>query len=206
MRLIPIAAALALSALSFPAIAQAPAARPVPGAADPSRVTAGTYAADAGHTMVLFTVNHLGFSTYWGIFGSVTGSLTLDPANPNAAKVSITVPMSGITTTSAQLNKHLATPDFFDAAKFPTATFTSTSVTVSGTSAKIAGNLTIRGVTKPVVLDATFTGAGKSPMGAKDTIGFEATTSVMRSDFGINYGIPMVSDVVPLKITAAFEK
>jgi polyisoprenoid-binding protein YceI len=205
MRFAPVAA-LALATLALPLAAQAQAPAAIPGAADPSRVTAGTYAADAGHTMVLFTVNHLGFSTYWGIFGGVTGSLTLDPAKPNDASVSITVPMSGITTTSTKLNAHLATPDFFDAAKFPTATFKSTSVTVSGTSAKIAGNLTLKGVTKPVVLDATFTGAGKSPMGGKQVVGFEATTSVKRSDFGVNYGIPMVSDVVPLKITVSFEK
>jgi polyisoprenoid-binding protein YceI len=118
----------------------------------------------------------------------------------------MTVPMNGITTTSPKLTAHLGTPDFFDAAKFPNATFKSTSVTVNGTSARITGDLTLRGVTKPVVLDATFTGAGKSPMGNKSVVGFEATTSVKRSDFGITFGIPAVSDVVPLKITVSFEK
>ncbi|MEH3106386.1 MAG: YceI family protein [Sphingomonas fennica] len=189
---------------AVPAIAQAPTT--APGAPDASRVKAGTYTVDSGHTQVLFTVDHLGFSTYWGIFGGATGTLTLDPARPAAATVSIEIPLSGVVTTSDRLNAHLKAPDFFDAAKFPTATFKSTAVAVSGTSAKISGNLTIKGVTKPVVLDAKFHGAGASPMSKAETIGFDATTTVKRSDFGVSYGIPMVSDEVPLKITVAFEK
>jgi len=187
-----------------PALAQAPTTRP--GAPEASRVKAGTYTVDSGHTQVLFTVDHLGFSTYWGIFGGATGTLTLDPAKPTAATVSIEIPLSGVVTTSDRLNTHLKAPDFFDAAKFPTATFKSTAVAVSGTSAKISGNLTIKGVTKPVVLDAKFHGAGASPMSKAETIGFDATTTVKRSDFGVSYGLPMVSDEVPLKITVAFEK
>jgi polyisoprenoid-binding protein YceI len=98
------------------------------------------------------------------------------------------------------------TADFFDAANHANATFVSTKVTPSGTSAKIEGNLTLRGVTKPVVLDAKFYGAGANPMSKVATVGFEATTSIKRSDFGVAYGIPMVSDQVDLKITAAFER
>ncbi|WP_156679017.1 YceI family protein [Sphingomonas profundi] len=203
MRLAPLAA-LALAA-ALPAAAQMPTK--APGTMDVKQVTAGTYSVDSGHTQVVFTVNHLGFNSYWGIFGGATGTLTIDPAKPNAATVSIEIPLNGLVTTSEKLNAHLATPDFFDAAKFPTATFKSTSVTVSGNSARIAGNLTLRGVTKPVVLDAKFTGAGNGPMPPHGlNVGFEATTSVKRSDFGISYGVPLVSDVVPLKITAAFEK
>ncbi|TVV71310.1 YceI family protein [Sphingomonas solaris] len=198
----PILAAVLLAAT--PAVAQMPTTKP--GAPDASRVTAGTYAVDPNHTQVVFTVDHLGFNSYWGIFGGATGTLVLDPAKPNAATVSIEVPMSGLVTTSAALNEHLAKPDFFDVAKFPTATFRSTSVTVRGTTAKIAGNLTLHGVTKPIVLDAKFTGAGLGPMDKKANVGFEATTSVKRSDFGVSYGTALVSDVVPLKITVAFEK
>ena len=201
MRLLPVAAALLLAT---PALAQMPTTPP--GAPDASRIGAGNYTVDPNHTQVVFTVNHLGFNSYWGIFGGATGTLVLDPAKPNAAAVSIEIPLSGLVTTSAKLNEHLAKPDFFDSAKFPTATFKSTSVAVTGTTAKIAGSLTLRGVTKPVVLDAKFTGAGPSPMGGKATIGFEATTSVKRSDFGVSYGVPLVSDVVPLQITVAFEK
>lgn len=203
MRNMVLAGALVL-AVATPLIAQMPTTPP--GAADPARVKGGTYQVDSAHTQVVFTVNHLGFNSYWGIFGGATGSLTLDPAKPSAASVTIQIPLSDVTTTNAQLNGHLKAPDFLDAAKFPIATFKSTGVTIDGTKAKITGNLTLKGVTKPVVLDAWFTGAGLGPMNKAETVGFEATTTVKRSDFGISYGVPLVSDEVPLKITAAFEK
>jgi polyisoprenoid-binding protein YceI len=203
MRLALTALVLATAAVTVPGVAQMPS---MPGKADASLVKAGSYAVDSAHTQIVFTVNHLGFNSYYGIFGGATGSLTLDPAKPAASSVSIEIPLAGLVTTSAKLNTHLATPDFFDAAKFPTATFKSTSVAVDGTKAKIAGNLTLKGITKPVVLDAWFTGAGLGPMNKAETVGFEATTTIKRSDFGVSYGVPMVSDEVPLRITVAFEK
>lgn len=182
----------------------------MPGAKDAARVAAGTYAVDPAHTLVRFTVDHLGFSTYFGIFGDATGTLTLDPKNLGAAKVDITIPVGKVTTASAGLTKHLQTADFFDAATHPTARFVSTSVTRGDDAdeAKVAGNLTIKGITKPVVLDVEFHGAGKSPaqMGGKETIGFDAETTIKRSDFGINYAIPAVPDAVELDIAVAFEK
>lgn len=203
-RSIVTACLLTAAALTVPAIAQMP--KEVPGKADPSRVTAGTYKADSGHTQILFSVNHLGFNVYHGLFGDATGTLTLDPAKPAAAKVDIEIPMSGITTTSAKLTEHLKGADFFDAAKFPTGRFQSTAVQASGTDATITGNLTLKGVTKRVTLKAKFTGAGKGPMNQLETVAFEATTTIKRSDFGISYGIPFVPDEVPLQITVAFEK
>jgi polyisoprenoid-binding protein YceI len=131
--------------------------------------------------------------------------MTIDPKAPAKAKVAIDIPMSGITTTVKELDEHLKAADFFDAAKYPTARFESTSVRVTGPkTAKIAGNLTVKGVTKPVVLDTVFVGAGT--MMGKRTIGFDATTTVKRSDFGVSYGIPLVPDAVPLQISVAFEK
>lgn len=197
-----IALLLGLSLLSLPVTAQTPKAPP--GTSDVRRVAAGTYTVDPSHSQVSYTVNHLGFSTYRGLFGDVTGSLTIDPKAPAKAKVSIDIPMSGIVTTSTKLDEHLKTADFFDAAKYPTAHFESTSVRVTGKTARISGNLTIRGITKPVVLNAAFVGAGT--MMGKRTVGFDATTTVKRSDFGILYGIPMVPDLVPLDIFVAFEK
>lgn len=183
-----------------------------PGTPDPSRITGGTYTADAGHTLVGWRVNHLGFNDYFGIFGDVAGTLVIDPKKPAAAKVDVTIPVSKVTTANAGLTSHLlragkdgGKPDFFGPSPAD-ARFVSTSVAVSGTTAKISGNLTLNGVTKPVVLDAKFTGAGPSPMGGAETVGFEATTSIKRGEFGIGYGIPMVSDEVELDITAAFEK
>lgn len=199
------AACLAVAAVALPVTAQNPP-MDIPGKPDVKRVTAGSYKVDSAHTQVAFTVNHLGFNAYHGIFGDITGSLTLDPAKPDASKLSIEIPMSGIVTTSKALTDHLLKPDFFDAAKFPTARFESTSVVASGTSAVITGNLTIKGVTKPVTFNAQFIGAGPNPMSKAETVGFEATTSINRSDFGISYGVPMVSDKVDLRITAAFEK
>lgn len=197
-------AVLAAAPLTAAAVQQG-GAPSVPGKPDPSLATAGTYTVDSGHSQVLFTVNHLGFSEYTGQFTNPTGTLTLDPANPSASKVEVTFPIDKVSTTVPALDAHLKKPEFFDAAQFPTAKFVSTRVEASGTSAKISGNLTIKGVTKPVVLDARFVGAGKAVMGPpKTNVGFSATTTVKRSDFGVNYGIPMVSDDVRLVINAAF--
>jgi polyisoprenoid-binding protein YceI len=201
--------ALAAAVATTPLIGQG---MQLPGQKDASRVTAGTYKTDPGHSLIGWEVNHFGFNDYFGIFGDVAGTLTIDPANPNAAKVDVTIPVAKVTTASAGLTSHLlragkdgGKPDFFG----PTpadARFVSTKVVASGMTAKITGNLTLNGVTKEVVLDAEFTGAGANPFNKKETIGFEAETEIKRSDFGIAYGIPVVSDEVELDISVAFEK
>ncbi|MFM1982167.1 MAG: hypothetical protein RJB22_886 [Pseudomonadota bacterium] len=188
-----------------PLLAQAGAPQ-LPGQVDASRVEAGTYMVDNHHAQIQWTVNHFGFNDYFGIFGQPTGSLTIDPAKPNDAKVKITIPVTELATSRADLTKHMMTPDFLDAAKFPTASFESTKVEASGTRAKITGNLTLLGVTKPVVLDAEFTGAGKNPMSQKATIGFHGTTTLKRSDWGMAKYVPMVGDDVKINISIAFEK
>ncbi|MGI4880883.1 MAG: YceI family protein [Janthinobacterium lividum] len=197
--LAPIALAVALAA---PVGAQMPA----PGAADASRVVAGTYAADPAHTQVAWRLSHLGFSTYDGLFGGTTGTMTIDPAKLAATTIAVTVPIAGLVTTVPALDTHLKSPDFFDAAKFPTATFTSTGVAVSATRARITGMLTLHGVSRPVTLDARFVGAGLNPRTKKTAVGFEATTTIKRSDYGMSYSVPAVGDEVALTINAAFEK
>jgi polyisoprenoid-binding protein YceI len=199
-------ALLVLAALTVPAIAQMP--KTAPGAPDVKRVTAGTYQVDPGHTQVIFEINHLGFSEYTGMFVEPTGTLTLDPANPSAAKVDVSFPIAKVRTTVTALDEHLKRADFFDAEKYPEGRFTSTSVKVSGTTAQITGNLTLHGVTRPVTLAARFIGAGSMAMGgpAKQNVGFQATTTIKRSDFGISGGIPLVGDQVKLTINAAFMK
>lgn len=208
----PLLLAFAAVALAAPTLAQAPAA--APGSRDAAAISGGTYTADAGHTLVRWEVDHLGFSPYFGIFGDVTGTLVLDPKNLATAKVSVTIPVSKVTTASAGLTSHLlkaAEPggkaDFFGAAPAD-ATFVSTKVTPRGNDATIVGNLTLNGITRPVTLNAQFYGAGKMPanMGGKENVGFRAEGRIKRSDFGIGYGIPMVSDEVKLDIAAAFEK
>ena len=186
----------------------------MPGTKDATRVTSGNYTVDSRHTLIGWRVDHLGFTDYFGIFGDTTGTLVLDPKNPTAAKVDITIPVAKVTTANAGLTAHLlkpaaagGKPEFFGD-KPADAHFVSTGVVVNGAEAKITGNLTLNGVTKPVTLDAKFNGAGKAPamMGGKETVGFQAEATIKRSDFGVNYGIPFVSDEVELDISVAFEK
>lgn len=203
------ATCLLLAAGGASAIAQAPAAQAPagpPGRADISRITAGTYTVDPAHTQVVWSVDHLGFSTLYGMFGQITGTLALDPARPAASRLNIEIPISGLTVTSEGFSRHLRTPDMFDAAKFPTARFVSTSVRPQGSRAVITGDLTLHGVTRPVTLQAAFTGAGANPRGGAPTVGFSATATIKRSDFGLGYGAPAVSDETRLQITGAFEK
>lgn len=184
-----------------------------PGSMDTSRVEAGSYTADSGHSLVGWRVNHFGFNDYFGIFGDVAGTLTIDPANLAGAKVDVTIPIASVTTASAGLTSHLtragadgAKPDFFGPDPAP-AKFVSTGVQTTGaTTANITGDLTLNGETKPVTIAAAFTGAGAHPFNQKKTLGFEGTTTIKRSDWGLSGFIPMVGDEVELQITIAFEK
>ncbi|WP_293883844.1 YceI family protein [Sphingomonas sp.] len=195
--------ALSVPLGSLPVFAQMPTT--APGTPDPLRVVAGTYKVDPSHTQILWQLNHMGFSLFDGAFGDPTGTLQLDPKKPGAAVLDIEIPIARITTTNAKLNEHLLSADFFDATKFPTATFKSTRVEVNGQTANIQGNLTLKGVTKPVVLAATFIGAGTHPMTKGTAIGFRATTTIKRSEFSLGYGVPVVGDTVTLTINAAFD-
>lgn len=213
-----IIAALALGTAGLAGFAPALTAQgapQLPGAKDPARVTAGTYAADPNHSLIGWEVSHFGFNDYYGLFGDVAGTLVLDPANPAAAKVDVTIPVANVTTASKGLTDHLlragkdgGKPDFFGPAP-AAARFVSTAVKVDAkdaTKATIAGDLTLNGVTKPVTFEAEFIGAGNNPYNKKATIGFEAETSIKRSDFGVSYAIPFISDEVELDISVAFEK
>lgn len=213
-RLILLVVTAAATAAAIPVIAQQPSMTK-PGSNNPALVTAGTYSVDPGHTLVEWTVDHMGFTPYYGLFGEITGKLTLDPKKVSAAKIDVTIPVAKITTALPALTAHLlkapaagAKPDFFG----PTpadATFSSTSVVSTGAQkAKVTGNFTLNGVTKPVTLDVAFYGAGKTPpqMGGKDGLGFTATGVIKRSDFGLGYGVPIVGDEVTLKIATGFMK
>lgn len=205
MRNIFAATALVLTALALgPVVAQD--ASSLPGAPDPARVQAGTYIMDSAHTQVAFTVNHFGFNNYVGLFGNPTGSLSLDPKQPEKASLTVEIPMNEVRTSSTKLDEHLKTPDFLDTAQYPVAKFVSTAVKVEGTEAEITGNLTLHGVTRQVTIEAQFIGAGAHPMNKKLNIGFSGTTTIKRSDFGMNKYVPLVSDEVKLAITTAFEK
>ena len=191
-------------------------AMPVPGSRSTAAISGGTYQADAAHTLVSWRVDHFGFSSYTGLFGNITGTLVFDPAKPASAKVDVSIPVAEVTTANAGLTAHLlrapkeagAKADFFGAAPAP-ARFVSTRVQPLGKGrALIIGNLTLNGVTRPVTLITKFYGAGKMPamMGGKENVGFEATATIKRSEFGVAYAIPLVSDAVTLNIAAAFTK
>lgn len=207
-----VAAAAGVSMLSIGAL-HAQGAPQLPGSMDASRITGGTYQIDQGHTLVGWRVNHFGFNDYFGLFGNISGSLQIDPANVESAKLDVTIPIAEVLTASQGLTDHLLRPgqegrpaDFFGANPQP-ARFVSTSVQRTGErTANITGDLTLNGVTKPVTIAAEFTGAGANPMSQVETIGFEGTAKINRQDFNINFAVPMVSTEVELDLTAAFEK
>ncbi|MBN9507209.1 MAG: YceI family protein [Altererythrobacter sp.] len=207
---LPLAAA-SLAVLSIGTLQAQNGPPQIPGQLDPSRVQAGTYKTDKNHSLVGWRINHFGFNDYFGIFGDVDATLTIDPANLSAAKVDATIPINPVLASQA-LRDHLLRdgqdgkkPDFFGSKQQP-AHFVSTKVEASGNKATITGNFTLNGVTKPVTIDAQFTGAGNSMMGNKLTLGFEGTATIKRSDFGLTTFVPMVSDEVELQISTAFEK
>ena len=205
-------AAIGLAALSVSALnAQgAPAAEEM----DTSAITSGNYSADPAHTLVVWSLDHLGFNDYFGIFGDVTGTLDLDTENLSNSSVDVTIPISSVTVASADLKDHLlragqdgGNPDFFGPDPEP-ARFVSTAVHQTGDmTAHIEGDLTFNGVTNPVTIQAELAGMGTNGMNQKETVGFHGTTTITRSDWNLAWGIPFgLGDEVELEITAAFEK
>lgn len=209
-----IALALALAGSTALAVSSISAQEAgIPGAADLSRVTAGTYAIDANHTQVGWRVSHFGFNDYLGLFGEITGTMQLDPANVEAAKFDLTIPITSVAVSSAGLKDHLlragkggTAPDFFGPAPAP-ARFVSTSVRRTGeTTALVTGQLTMNGNTGPVAILVNLSGAGENPMNKKSTIGFEGRAVIDRTQWGIAYAAPAIGREVTLDISAAFEK
>ena len=171
-------------------------------AASFSAQAADKYDIDPTHTQVQFTYNHMGFSNITGRFDEVKGDFLFDAADPTKSSVSITIPVASISTGVAKLDEHLLKADFFDATQFPTATFKSTGVTAAGEGKlAVAGDLTIHGVTRPVVLDVTINGIGEHPMRKLPAAGFDASARIKRSDFGVGAYVPAVGDEVTLSIT-----
>ena len=172
------------------------------GAAMSAQAAPVTYKLDPNHTMVLFSWNHFGFSNPVADIGIADGTVVFDQQNPSKSSVDVTMPLSNLDTHVPALDKHLKEPDFFDADKYPTITFKSTSVqSLGGKHYKVTGDLTVHGVTKPVVLNATLNGVGTHPMTGQQSIGFNATGTLKRSDFGLGAYVPKVSDEIQLTIT-----
>ncbi len=194
-----LAVALSLAAAAPDARAQA--------SQDAATVKAGTYKVDPYHSQVEFSVSHFGFTEYSGFFSGASGSLMLDPAEPARSKLEVSIPVDSVMTTVTKLNDELKGEKWFDAAKFPTATFTSSRITITGKGrATITGELMLHGVTKPMTLQARFIGAGVNPLDKAYTVGFEATGMIKRGDFDVKTYLPMVGDDVRLTIAGAFER
>ena len=171
-------------------------------AASLSAVAADKYEFDGNHTNVVFSWTHFGLSNPSARFTKVEGEVLLDAADLTKSSVSVTIPVDSLRTDVPKFDEHLRSGDFFDLAKFPSATFKSTKVEKAGDNKlKVTGDLTIHGVTKPTVLDVTVNKIGDHPMAKKPAAGFDAWTTVKRSDFGMGNYVPNVSDEVKIHIT-----
>lgn len=150
------------------------------------------------HAFVNFKTGHMGFSWLYGTFKDFDGTFSFDAAKPEASKIEVTLKTASIDTNHAERDKHLRSGDFLNVSKHPTATFTSTSVKSTGAgAADVTGNLTLNGVTKPVVIAAKFIGEGKDPWGGYRA-GFEGTTTIKMKDFGIKMDLGPASENIEL--------
>lgn len=160
------------------------------------------YKIDPTHTAIVFSWNHFGFSTPSANFTDIQGTIKVDNAKPSNSSVEVTIPLSSVNTNVVALDKEFQEEAWFNAAKYPNITFKSTKVeTKDKKHFKITGNLTVKGVTKPVVLDAVLNKQGEHPMAKVPAIGFNATTSFNRSAFGIGNYVPNVGDKITVNIT-----
>lgn len=160
------------------------------------------YVLDASHSQIVFDYSHLGFSTTYGMFSGFDGEIMFDQENPAASSVTVAFPVRTMLTGWEARFEHFMGPDFFGAAEDEMVTFTSTAIEVTGdTTAKITGDLELNGVTKSVVLDAVLNQVGDHPMQNKPWAGFDATTTLIRSDFNLGQFAPFVSDEVKVMIS-----
>lgn len=159
---------------------------------------ADTWTIDPAHADVVFRINHLGYSNTWGRFGEVAGTLDFDPDNPADGRVEAVMKAASIDTNLADRDKHLRSGDFFKVEEFPAVTFESTGIEITGeNTADIRGELTMLGVTRPVILAATLNKVAPHPRDPSLLIaGFTATTAIKRSEWGMSYGVPVIGDEV----------
>jgi polyisoprenoid-binding protein YceI len=193
-----LAAAAALLSAAAPASAQF--------TQDPAQVQSGDFVLDTNHGKITWSVKHLGLSIYTGQFYAVSGKLHLDAAHPDASALDVSVDTAKIGTFNPKLDEELASAMFLDAPKFPTASFHATKIERTGPkSAHIYGDLTLHGVTKPIVLEAEFLAAGANPMTKIYEVGFNGHAEIKRSEFGVTTYVPFISDVVTLEIEGEFK-
>ena len=174
---------------------------------DPVRLEGGAYRIDPDHRALLWKVNHLGFTKYVGRFDRIDASLDFDPKAPAASRLEVIVETASIDSNDPTLDTALRGSSWFDATTFPQIVFRSTAIDVTGeNTGRVTGDLTLHGVTRPVVLDVTFNGGATDLITGRYTLGFAATGTFKRSEFGIDDYIPAVGDEVQLEIYAEFQR
>ncbi|MEO8160019.1 MAG: YceI family protein [Arenimonas sp.] len=162
---------------------------------------AATYQIDPRHAQVLFTYNHQGYAHLSARLNQMSGQVEFDPANPGASSIQVELPMASLSTGVPKLDTHLLSADFFDADKYPTASFHSTKVAVLGSDRlAVTGDLSIHGVTRPVTLAVTVNRVGEHSISKAPMAGFEATATIRRSEFGVAFMLAGVADEVELRI------
>lgn len=167
----------------------------------------GTYTLDPSHSRIGFVARHAMIAKVRGAFNEVSGTATIDGANPSASSLEVTIQAGSVDTRDANRDGHLASPDFFDVATYPTITFVATGFEVTGDdTVEVTGNLTIKDVTKPVSVPFEFGGAATDPFG-NHRIGFEGQVSVNRKDWGLTWNAALETGgvLVSDKVTLEFE-
>ena len=173
----------------------------------PAFASSQSYVLDSSHSQIVFSYDHLGYSTTYGMFSGFEGTIEFDKADPAASSVSVSFPVRTMLTGWEARFQHFMSGDFFDAAEDEMVTFTSTSIEVTGdNTALITGDLTLNGVTKSVVLDTVLNQAAEHPMSNNAALGITATTTLIRTDYDVGNFAPFVSDEVEVTISLEAQK
>ena len=173
-------------------------------AVDFSGISAGAYEIEPTHAYVTFSYSHLGFSKPILRFNSVSATVDLDTENPASSTLNVEIDPASIDSGVEKFDSHLTSGDMFDVANYPEISFVSTDIDLDAMT--LTGDLTIKDVTRPVTLDVVLNGAGEHPMSGTDTFGISATATIDRTEWGIGYAAPAVSEDVDLRIEAEFVK
>lgn len=174
---------------------------------DPIEIKPGAYQLDPDHASALFKVDHLGFSTVVGRFDRIEASLEFDAKKPEEAKLDVLITTASLNIHPEALQTELQGSSWFDVETYPQARFTSRKITVLGPdSGKVEGDLTLHGETKPIALEVKFNGGGNNLLTGAYTLGFSATGTIKRSEFGMGTLVPAIGDEVELEIHAEFKR
>lgn len=166
-----------------------------------SAPAAAAFAVDGVHSSVIFRIKHNGVANFYGRIEGVSGTVNIDEADPSAGSVEVAIKTDTVNTGNEKRDNHIESKDFFDSGKFPTATFKSTSVSKAGDSAyEVAGDFTLRGVTKPITVRLEKTGSGTGQRGA-ELAGYEAKFELKRTDFGIDFMVGPLSDEIGMIVS-----